>query len=88
MVNGDNGDNGDSGDNGGNGDGDGDGDGIGGRHSAVGHRRSAIGGRGLVSWLVVRRSSFVARSDSRSLDARRRSADFRQLHVSKDPNHF
>ena len=71
MVNGDNGDNGD---NGGNGDGDGDGDGPG-----DGDRRSAIGGRW--SWLVsrlvvvVRRSSLVARFDSRSLGARKRSAD-------------
>ena len=67
MVNGDHGDNGDNG-----GNGDGDGSAVGGRQSAIGDRRS-----GLVSWLVVvvGRSSLVARFDSCSLDARRRSAD-------------
>ena len=69
MVNGDNGDNGDN-------NGDDDGDGVG---EGIGDRRSAIAGRRswLVSWLVARRSSLVARFNSRSLDARRRSADFR-----------
>ena len=46
---------------------------------AIGGGSSAIGGRGWSrgswSWSVVRRSSLVARFDSRSLDALRRSAD-------------
>ena len=45
----------------------------------LGDRRAAVGGRawsrGSWWWSVVGRSSLVARFDSRSLDARRRSAD-------------